>query len=561
MLPLNRTVRKHLPARNSHLHNLNLKLNQFVKCGRKFRYLLAQWLRMYSRIYHACEIATCMHLPDPIMLAAAAMIRSNDDRCRSRSRKEQQCLESHPKCANRDGPWRQTGRSSSSCSNHDTRYGLWPMRKQSIDKVELGQTLRDKGWGDLTHVSPCFMSSYTCMDSQGVLSAVNDAVRGMKSRGRPLRYIITCRCKRSSWTTLHGRSATWALVRAETQRRLKATYVDPILEVARMTTRAPIININHDPRFIALASAQGKAVHNHVTAFLAMGSYVALELRVRGCVVIHGSSFWSKMACRMKPALNGFQMLSWDAYGNGDERQMVYRGWAIYEKQLFTEKMVSVCFMDPTKVSEWDDNIKASILNQQGFAEIWDDRGRIDVSMRVSASTWFDAERRESIESGAQGDSIAEHASTIWQNFDVALIMPEPYYDQRQYWFKLDKYSSTECRYALGKTYYCHSCRNTQDPDAYTCARFLTGGNGYAHACIGCAHFDALKTQSFISKTSELVEWQRYGLASAMYAYDHFLQFSNPCEDMVAFLKACAPIAYTDYGKAISHYGGLRIAP
>ena len=48
-------------------------------------------------------------------------------------------------------------------------------------------------------------------------------------------------------------------------------------QVARMTTRAPIININHDPRFIALASTQGKAVHHHVTAFLALGSYVALE--------------------------------------------------------------------------------------------------------------------------------------------------------------------------------------------------------------------------------------------------------------------------------------------
>ena len=46
-----------------------------------------------------------------------------------------------------------------------------------------------------------------------------------------------------------------------------------------------------------------------------------------------------------------------------------------------------------------------------------------------------------------------------------------------------------------------------------------------------------------------------------MYAYDNFLQIVNPCDDMVAFLKACAPIAYTDYGKAISHYGGLRIAP
>ena len=39
-----------------------------------------------------------------------------------------------------------------------------------------------------------------------------------------------------------------------------------------MTARAPIININHDPRFIALASNAGKAVNDRVTAFLAMGS-------------------------------------------------------------------------------------------------------------------------------------------------------------------------------------------------------------------------------------------------------------------------------------------------
>ena len=96
-------------------------------------------------------------------------------------------------------------------------------------------------------------------------------------------------------------------------------------------------------------------------------------------------------------------------------------------KQLFAEKMVTACFMDPNKVAEWDGNIKASVLNQREFAEIWEDRGRIDVSMGVSASTWFDAERRQSIESGAQGDSIAEHASVTWQDFDVALTM-EPYY-------------------------------------------------------------------------------------------------------------------------------------
>ena len=80
-------------------------------------------------------------------------------------------------------------------------------------------------------------------------------------------------------------------IRSEAQQELKATYVDPMLKVARMTTRAPIININHHPGFIALASVKGKSVHNNVTAFLAKGTYVALELRVRGCVVIHGSRF------------------------------------------------------------------------------------------------------------------------------------------------------------------------------------------------------------------------------------------------------------------------------
>ena len=92
-------------------------------------------------------------------------------------------------------------------------------------------------------------------------------------------------------------------------------------------------------------------------------------------------------------------MLSWD--GQGDDSQMVHRGWAIYKKQLFAEKMVTACYMDPNKVNEWDENIRASVLNKREFAEIWEDRGRIDVSIGVSASTWFNAERRQTIESGA----------------------------------------------------------------------------------------------------------------------------------------------------------------
>ena len=102
--------------------------------------------------------------------------------------------------------------------------------------------------------------------------------------------------------------------------------------------------------------------------------------------------------------------------------------------------------------------------------------------------------------------------------------MPESYYDQRQYWFKINTYASTEYKYALGKTFFCHACRDTQDPDAYQHARFLIGGNGYTHTCLGCAHFNELKVQSHIDDVKQLADWQRYGLASAMYAYNKFLR-------------------------------------
>ena len=35
----------------------------------------------------------------------------------------------------------------------------------------------------------------------------------------------------------------------------------------------------------------------------------------------------------------------------------------------------------------WDGNIRASVVNRREFAEIWEDRGRIDVSMGVTKGT------------------------------------------------------------------------------------------------------------------------------------------------------------------------------
>ena len=33
---------------------------------------------MYSRLYHACELWSCMHLPDPVMLTAATLVKDSD---------------------------------------------------------------------------------------------------------------------------------------------------------------------------------------------------------------------------------------------------------------------------------------------------------------------------------------------------------------------------------------------------------------------------------------------------------------------------------------------------
>ena len=96
-----------------------------------------------------------------------------------------------------------------------------------------------------------FMNTYTCEDSLGVLAAAIDAVKGMteiQASTLTLHFHLSLQgiiMDNLSWP--HSDVGNGAEIRSETQRRLKAVYVDPILEVARMTTRAPIININHEP--------------------------------------------------------------------------------------------------------------------------------------------------------------------------------------------------------------------------------------------------------------------------------------------------------------------------
>ena len=288
-------------------------------------------------------------------------------------------------------------------------------------------------------------------------------------------------------------------IRTEIQGALKAKYVDPIIELARMTSRAPIVNINHDLRFVGAGNRVLQKRPENFHGCHAMGAYIALELRVRGCVVVHGSSFWSKMACHMRLSATGVHLLSVDAHGDGDTHCKHLRAvCAIYEKKLFSEKMVAACFMDHNKIREWDENIKARTINRQDFVEIWKGTGGVDVSTTVSVENWVNAESRQRIQSGAQGDSIQ---LSMPPRFGKISTLQSP--SQRPVttigaigskWTRIlqamplsRKGKPTSVKVNVMK-----------NKETFEQANFLRTGNGYPQLCIGCAHTAALRLQSHV---------------------------------------------------------------
>ena len=341
-----------------------LTLRVYVKLDTK------EWLRMYSRLYHACELTSCMHLPDPVMLTAATLVKDSDDLAGDiEEEKRNTAMRAIRSLRNELGlggrPDAAPARSQTTMLAMD--FDPMAQNKASRTTTTLGESLRDKGWNELRRISPQFSGTYTCQGTRETLCSMVQAVEEMNDIQKST---LTAHIHLSMQSVVVD-NIVWPFsdvgcgvtLRLEAQQKLKATYVEPIIEIARMTARAPIININHDPRFVAAGSEEAKKVENNLTGFQAMGAYVALELRVRGCVVIHGSSFWSKMACQLKQSSTGIHMLSWETNGDGDEHVRLWKVFAIYEKQLLTEKMVTACLMDHNKIKEWDDTINAPVLN------------------------------------------------------------------------------------------------------------------------------------------------------------------------------------------------------
>ena len=228
--------------------------------------------------------------------------------------------------------------------------------KSSRSHTDLNYSLVEKGWSDLSRVAPIYSpndpNQYGCAHVKATLESVASAIQSMTPEQRGM---VTVHVRLSLQAVMLD-NLRWpmndagegATIRADSQSKLVETYVKPILDIARLTSRAPIININHDHRFLSAGNHRLRAGAGTFTGFLGIGACLALELRSRGCLVVHGSTFWSKMVSHMRGS----------------------RGFAIYEKQLFVEKMVAVCFLNHDKTSQWAEQITTPILAQERYNDI-----------------------------------------------------------------------------------------------------------------------------------------------------------------------------------------------
>ena len=132
---------------------------------------------------------------------------------------------------------------------------------------------------------------------------------------------------------------------SDMEETLRRVYIDNVKEIIALVPRPPIVMINHDKRFYACAHGALRRRENF-HGYARARSFVAMELRLWGCVVVHGSSFWCKMVSSLHGADYETHVISTETVSNNDPHHHHFRAFAIYEKQLFCEKMIAACYMD-----------------------------------------------------------------------------------------------------------------------------------------------------------------------------------------------------------------------
>ncbi|OLQ01870.1 hypothetical protein AK812_SmicGene15325 [Symbiodinium microadriaticum] len=89
---------------------------------------------------------------------------------------------------------------------------------------------------------------------------------------------------------------------------------------------------------------------------------------------------------------NDSHLLSADSIGNGDTRSLHHCAFALYEKQLFCQKMVAACFIPEQLVSKWSGLINVQIVSLSEYVEIWKTTDKYLFSSNVDSKSWVSTE-------------------------------------------------------------------------------------------------------------------------------------------------------------------------
>ena len=155
----------------------------------------------------------------------------------------------------------------------------------------------------------------------------------------------------------------------------------------------------------------------------------------------------------LQQAEYGTHVISADQVAANDLHHHHHRAFAVYEKQLFYEKMIAACYMD------------SNAIEIPRFQEIWSDRTEIHFASTMKSCNWITSERLRAMEEETRREDNRRRPGRMWQNFEVILRVPEPVYCPEQYWFKIDEYSVPRLADSGkgGKVFFCPGCESQKE--------------------------------------------------------------------------------------------------
>ena len=121
--------------------------------------------------------------------------------------------------------------------------------------TQLAESLRNKGWSEINFSAPDYA---TRCGMGGTEEAMRRMVTDIEGMSEDFRAQLTVHVHISLQGAVEdnmqyflSEDGLGTTVRAQVQGRLMSAIINPIVDAAKLTARPPIVNINHDTRFIA----------------------------------------------------------------------------------------------------------------------------------------------------------------------------------------------------------------------------------------------------------------------------------------------------------------------